>query len=39
MSECQPDEWIEGLWFVVSGLVLSVSGFVSVFAVLPVMRD
>jgi len=39
MTECQPDEWVDGLWFIVSGIILSVAGCASIFAVSPVLRD
>lgn len=39
MTECQPDEWLDGMWFLVSGIVLSLAGCASIFVVSPVLRD
>ena len=39
MSDCQPDDWITGLWFVVSGIVLSIAGCTSMFIIGPLLRE
>lgn len=38
MSDCQPDDWITGLWFVVSGIMLTVAGCSSLLVVGPILR-
>jgi len=38
MTDCQPDDWIAGLWFVVSGIMLAVAGCLSLFVVDPILR-
>ena len=39
MADCHPDEWISGLWFIVSGVACVISGFLSLLAIGPVLRD
>jgi len=37
MADCQPDEWISGLWFLVGGIVSVVTGCISFFVVGPLI--
>ena len=35
MTECHQEDWISGMWFVMTGVVATVSGLVSMLAVAP----
>ncbi len=37
MSDCNKDEWIAGMWFVVSGMASTLAGIISMLVVAPIL--